>query len=172
MKKLSIILIAFLVIAAGTPAQAQSYSLTKDNTVYLELGGNGMFYSFNIDHWLRISPELSLAPRVGFGYTHKAIGLNYSIVAIPFELSFLMPLKDHNNFLEIGPGLTIIGLYGDPSVLDGNNRLSIRIGYRYQKPEGGFVFRAGVLGIYDFYTRSSDRGGWGPWAGCSFGFAF
>ncbi|MFC0877074.1 hypothetical protein ACE01N_10790 [Saccharicrinis sp. FJH2] len=173
MKRLILYLLISAISATGSYLHAQSSLPESNNSIYVELGGNGMTYTFNMDHWFRMESGVAIAPRAGYGYTpSKLFNGEDSFFAFPFELSFLMPFKNYNNYLDVSPGITFIRAFGEYLTNDKMKALTIRAGYRYQKPEGGFLFRAGLLGIYNFYTGSSGRSNWQPWVGLSFGYAF
>ncbi|MEB2786427.1 hypothetical protein [Algoriphagus persicinus] len=51
--------------------------------------------------------------------------------------------------------------------------IPVRIGYRYQKPEGGFFFRVGYTPFFIVPVRAGKRWSIDPyWAGVSFGKSF
>ncbi len=134
MKKfLLLFLFAFIIIGAAN-AQSIPTSVQK-NTVFLELGGNGVYYSLNYDRILLAKTNWKLVGRVGAMYhTHFA-----QRAAIPLELSYLRGRKNHH--LEFGLGVTPLYEFFQRVERDQNQALLIntallyssRIGYRYQK---------------------------------------
>ncbi|MFB6320223.1 hypothetical protein [Saccharicrinis sp. FJH54] len=173
MKRLILYLLISILSATGLLLNAQSSPPKCNNSVYMELGGNGMTYTFNVDHWIRSESGVAIVPRVGYGYTPSNLfNGEDSFFAFPLELSFLVPVKNYNNYLEVAFGTTFIRAFGESITNDKTKSSIIRAGYRYQKPEGGFLFRAGLLAVYNFYNGSSGRTKLQPWVGLSFGYAF
>ena len=132
----------------------------KYNAVYIEAGGNTLIYSVNYDRIIPISTQFRLAPRVGFSYfpyTSKNNNRDYTNIRIPLELNLLWgKTQTSRNFVEAGFGLSLIGLIGGyktdsqgnitSEIVNKNAKVGvIRLGYRYQKPKGGLMFRAGAL---------------------------
>ncbi len=148
---------AFLLLAATASfAQAPSEPISR-NTFFLELGGNGMFYSLNYDRILLNRDTWKLSGRVGALYLPLFGAGNRQMVGGPVEISYLRGRGRH--FLELGLGGTV--LY-DTYALGSNSRINdlavmavARIGYRHQKPEGGFFYKVGftpLLGaLYNAY---------------------
>ncbi len=131
-----------------------SQSITKKNSIYLELGGNAFLYSVNYDRLITLSNHIKIAPRVGFTYRPTGVYSRYDDFIIPLEINTLWAKrKEIKSFVEVGFGLSLFAMKDD--YIDINNnyiesvklaRVSIlRLGFRYQKPTGGFMYRAGVL---------------------------
>jgi len=160
-------------------------------SIYIELGGNALFYSLNYEHVLKTSKKYRLALRAGFGIEPQSRDTYY-----PLELNYLRGKK--TDFLEIGIGFT-------PSVADwkeldfGGTKektfqgiTTFRIGYRYISPNQRFVFRLGALLLWrsvfvnsnqeryffyekrNYYDAATIWTGIGeniqPWVGVSFGY--
>lgn len=140
--------------------------------MFFELGGNGLSYSFNYEREL----DRQLIGRIGFSYLSDDFFI---------PLTFGKFFGEGKNHFEISSGITysnqFIGhsYYHRPST----NASAVRttylfltgfIGYRFQKPEGSFLFRAGITPIYEIYdSRDKISGGWFfPLVGISFGHRF
>lgn len=133
------------------------------NSVFFEVGGNGVFYSVNYDRLF--TPEFS--GRIGV----MRSGGSVALTIIPVTGSYLVGPGPHK--LELGFGLQLI----DASIDSPDDEFSIFdedatklsgtgiVGYRYQPIDGGFRFTAGLTPIF---------GGFGalPWAGLSVGYTF
>ncbi|MDG1477308.1 MAG: hypothetical protein P8Q14_09185, partial [Vicingaceae bacterium] len=74
----------------------------RKNSIYLELGGNAVFYSVNYERIIVTTDIVHLSLRAGYGTTVEYFG-QYSIV--PLELNLMFGKKF--NFFEIGYGQTI-----------------------------------------------------------------
>jgi hypothetical protein len=181
MKRRFILIIILLALVTTSFAQT-----IKNNSVYVELLGNGIVYSVNYDRIIQISNHFKLAPRVGITYWPQSESSRYSSFIIPFEVNALWAKRaESKNFAEGGLGLNLIGLkdyYGyDPA--KGNlwkNKFArvttVRLGYRHQKPTGGFMYRAGLLVPIAQDQFSMDRVGddifLRIYAGFSLGYTF
>jgi hypothetical protein len=156
---------------------AQGYTeITKKNTVFLEVGGNGPLYSINYDRILIKKTNWKLAGRIGFMYFNDNRGLlensENKQSSIPIELSFLKGKSNHN--LELGLGITPLSKgYLDKAGKDYTRvATSGRIGYRYQKSNGGLFFKAGFTPITFFKKdfNSVNPKYVYPWAGLALGY--
>jgi len=130
----------------------------KHHSVYLEIGGSSLLYSLNYDYTLRITNGLNLAVGSGFAYSPNSIvdDQGYSFLVAP-ACNLLLGRSSHH--AETGLALLSRGT-ADSTTISG------RIGYRYQRPSGGFLFRIG-------FTPIVLEPEWiMPWAGVSFGYTF
>lgn len=155
--------LAFLACVVAPLAGAQSR-----NAAYGEIGGSGIIPTVNYErrfneHWYG---RVGLG--VAFTYTEDDSDAAF---AIPMTVSWVnRPASNHH--LELGGGITVVA--GDRQDLFdyGNNdeefstvSMTGIVGYRYQKPDGGFLFRAA-------FTPVAGGGYILPWAGVSFGYAW
>jgi hypothetical protein len=146
------------------------------NSIFLELGGNGLVYTINYD---RVVSE-SFSIRVGLGYMAGGVtsssggetaSVKVSAMGIPLMANYLLGSANHK--LELGGGLTLFRFTGSGSSSLGAEASvsgifpvgTAVIGYRYVPADGGFTFRAGFTPIL-----TQDR--FVPWAGLSFGYLF
>jgi hypothetical protein len=135
----------------------------RSKIAYLELGGNGIFYSLNYDtRFANIND--GLGARVGVSY--------YGNDGIVFPLLLNYVIGNQNHGLELGAGIYTYfhtkTNYNDAVFPSGV------IAYRYQPTEKHFSFRAGWMPI--FATGSGgdfdySNVGW-YWIGFSFGYKF
>lgn len=133
---------------AGRPARRKGRT-----AAYVELLGNGVFYSLNVDYR---SNSTNCGVRAGIGSLRDAL-------TAPAMFYCLYGTK---HSLELGAG---VGIYDFDGVwVDGGLWGTATIGYRYQ-PAEGFLFRIG-------FTPIVRPGGEGrqflPWGGLSFGVTF
>ena len=154
--------------AVSNKAHAQS-ARTDHNSVYLELLGNGVFFSINYDRMF----SQSIGGRVGFSYAElddeDGEG-NVFVTFVPVVANYLVGKGKHK--LEIGLGALVVFAsrdffgFGGTSAVDNSGVFGTgTFGYRLQPPDGGFVFRAGFTPIFSAKKLSL-------WGGLSFGYAF
>lgn len=156
-----------LLVAAGLPEQAHAQNYSR-NSVYLELGGNGLLYSVNYDR--RFTDHV--AGRAGFmvfgGQSGAATDDQIGIAILPVMANYLVGSGSHR--LELGAGL-LFGVAGadtenfDLAPAVGIGGVTTTFGYRYQPPDGGFLFRAGLT---PFYSAGRPQ----LWGGVSVGYSF
>lgn len=79
---------------------AISQSLFKQNTVYFQLGGNGLFTSFNYER------QLSKKPGLGIHAGSGIYGFNPSYFTLPIGLNYILKFKHSNSFISFGLGIT------------------------------------------------------------------
>ena len=149
-----------LALALTFPLAAQSR-----NAAYFELGGNAVIPSFNYE---RHFAERWYG-RVGFSVVvgEDSDGDDDVTFAVPLMIGgYTNP--DGNHHFETAGGVTIVtgdsqDLWDEDDEEISNLVGTATIGYRYQKPGRGIVFRAGFTPIFD----GSDIL---PWAGLSLGY--
>jgi hypothetical protein len=148
--------------APAPPVEAEE-ERTANNALYLEGLGPGLLYSVNYDRTFG-----DFAGRVGFGYISVSVtatsstgaeqsSASASIFTIPLTLSYL-GIGTKKNMLELGLGATILHAgagattinTSSSSTANGSATLVLPdaiVGYRFQPPHGGFLFRAGLSPI-------------------------
>lgn len=151
-------LLLSLAIAASASAQGR-------NVAYFELGGNAIVPSVNYERQLseRLFGRIGLTLVSG---THSD-GDTELTFGFPVMLNYVSHPAGRHHF-EAGAGFTYIT--GDAQDLFGEDDESISnfvgtatIGYRYQKPGRGLVFRAGFTPVFDESEAF-------PWGGLSLGY--
>lgn len=175
-------ILTFILAATLLAANAQQNLLpVKRSTIFVELAGNGLFYSINYDRLLIAKPAWRLAGRAGMMYYRSGKSDSESTyglwVATPLELSYLRGKKNH--FLELGLGLTPLlqNAYEIPS----NHEVKFwevvptaRIGYRYQRRVGGIFYKVGFTPIAGLPSNKSyyyrDKTVFTPWFGLAIGY--
>lgn len=173
--KITALLSFVLVIVCPQRTQAQETTFNNDfarNSVFLELGGNGLLYSLNYDH--KFFDHASA--RIGamyFPYSNddpNTFDGRLSILFVPITANYLV--GDGNSRLEIGGGPLIVRVSADGEVdnelIDGVGSgvgFTGTLGYRLQPRNGGFLFRIG-------YTPAFAPGFFQHWAGLSLGATF
>lgn len=161
-----ILLLLLLPLTAGdATAQEAAPPVTARNAFYVELLGNGLFYSMNYD---RLFTD-QVSGRVGLMFLGAASDEgSAAVTATPLMVNYLFGRG--NSHFEAGVGILVVsGAVDDvPGEEDQSFSGAIgtgTLGYRYQRPGGGFVFR---VGLTPFFSTQA----FGPWFGISFGYGF
>ena len=167
-----ILLLVGLVSFALSEASAQD-ALSRQpsdfarNSIFIELLGNGLFYSLNYDHkfFNHFSARLGgmYAP-----WSDRDSDQSASLLLVPLMANYLV--GNGSSRLEIGAGLTFGRASANLDDLEefdegGIASFTSTIGYRLQPTNGGFLFRIGFTPIF-----TSD--GVLPWVGLSLGGTF
>lgn len=140
------------------------------NVAYVEIGGTAIVPSINYER--RVRERMRLRGGLSFvtGETEGESETDTTFI-VPLSASLVTHPASNHHF-EIGGGVTIAG--GDRQDLWGVDDeddtfstafLSGIAGYRYERPAGGFVFRA-------VFTPVVGDGEVLPWAGISFGYGW
>jgi hypothetical protein len=139
MKRHLLLLLLFFIIFSKAIASDSTY-LFKKNTLFIEGGGKGRYYSFNYDRLFPQGKHLIFSWRVGFSILPHDISIPLAVSAftkglqhhLEFSLGITPYLKDYKTFLQ------------KKDLSDKQFYITPGIGYRYQKINGGFFFTAGV----------------------------
>lgn len=136
--KIKFLSILFFVLTIPLFSQ-ENYS---HNTVYGEFLGRGGFYSINYDRLFVVKEKTKISLSVGFSTLN-----NFRIHYYPIGLSVLLGNKHH---LEFGPGITVVeGEFGTADFKSVEYQIyssyTFLLGYRFQKKEGGLMFRPSYL---------------------------
>ncbi len=153
------IFVASFLVFSFHGMMSQDSSLVKKNTFFVEVGGSSYWYSLNYDRILKNQRKIRLSGRIGIMYI-PPLAEPRQYIGIPLEFSWLKGSPP--NHFEIGIGVTtILDAIMYPDSLRFYSLIlqsSLRIGYRFQKSEGGFFFKAGITPIIfmDFFLGSND----------------
>ncbi len=180
-----LILICFVLVLLNLPfqalAQKEAETFTAKNAFYLEVGGSSGRYAVNYSKIFHQKGKLKLNASVGFSMWHHKLNSKTTwLPAIPLEVSAFWGKSNHH--LEVGLGL-LTYLERIPVIESGSLEvsdkvgfsagMSTRIGYRYQKPEGGFFFRIAYTPLIDTPLGGGEGWYFYPYfAGISFGKSF
>jgi len=127
------------------------------NTLFVELLGNAAAISINYDRIVLRKKNISLTVCIGAGMIpsnlinqalHNSFKSNYVVYGIPISTNlFWGRRKSH---FEIGAGLTYHqGMYGlGPNKYSKTLFAVARLGYRYQKENGGFFWKIGLTPLF------------------------
>lgn len=137
-----------------------------DRTFFAELGGTGLLASLNYDRRFRPfkNENWAMAGRVGVG------AIPDGSLVIPLGVSFLRGRR--KSHFETGAGITLnMWQLLELAVSDESPSYfttflpGISAGYRFQKPKGGFFFKASGHLMYEVFDNYLI-----PWAGIGFGY--
>ena len=135
----------------------------KANTLYAELlGSAGVTYNVGYDRLLYVDGRNKLAVAAGFGYL-PADQITPGRLSVSPQVSYLHGRLHH---LELGIG-TIHSRDMHKSAA-----VTLRIGYRYQRSDGGTFFKAGFTPIFYGIELSDRVYPVFPWGGFAFGWTF
>ncbi|MCH7413640.1 hypothetical protein MM213_09100 [Belliella sp. R4-6] len=168
-------------------AQEEADIFTAKNSVYVELGGNSLFYSLNYSRILHQHDRLKISGSAGFSFFKQSGGDQISGVSpywsplLPVEITAFWGRSCHH--LEVGTGGTFyssrtLEFNPDASSNFQENKsleaiIPLRIGYRYQQPKGGFFFRVGYTPGFNLSFSSQNPVEFHPlWGGISLGKSF
>lgn len=164
------VLVLAFAISFRVTAQTEVEKFTASNAVYLEVGGNVGRYAFNYGRLVYQKRAFKVTGSVGFSLwpdRNRVEGSTIWYPVLPLELSALIGRREHH--LEFGLGITpyllpevnfsnVSGTFVEtkgPSFV--RTIVPIRIGYRYQKPEGGFFFRVGYTPFFGVPDRMKEN---------------
>jgi len=155
---LLLVLVFALSFSIESSAQTKAETFTAKNAIYLEVGGSSGRYAVNYSNIFHQKGKLKLNASAGFSMWRNKISDFKTIwlPVIPLEVSALYGKSNHH--LEMGFGLISFldrTLAIDSETFEFSDKvvfgavIPVRIGYRYQKPEGGFFFRVGYTPFFN-----------------------
>ena len=152
MKKLILfntVLVFFsLVCPNNSSAQFQKY-----NSVSLELGGHGVFYSINYERVFLNRERWKIAGDVGLSWYPQKTGM--IDFWIPTLITGLISFNQHHLEAGFGHIYTIENpppenYLGLPVPNYHNNLITCRFGYRYQKPNGRLILKIAYTPMQEY----------------------
>lgn len=151
---------------------------TAANSVFIDLGGPGFIYSINYERFLMQDMGVRVGLMYfGIGASSGDSSASVSMMAIPI-LAEYTGVRAGNHALELGIGLDPLHFSAEASSGGTFGGLSgwvvtgtAAVGYRYQDPAGGFLFRATFTPLFIF-SPADDGSAFIPWGGVSFGYSF
>jgi len=158
-----------------TPAKKDTLENARipNNSIYLELFGNSVFYSLNYERIFINKNKFYLSGRIGACYL--PVKIDDKRFVFPLLINGILHYNKRLHF-EFGIGVTFFSLRefnynyypSSPNYVFYENMLAIvaNIGLRYQGQKG-FLFR---LGFTPLYSIKGPR--LLPWGGISFGYSF
>jgi hypothetical protein len=182
----NILLVVSVALTQSVSAQTESEEFTARNALYLEIGGSSGRYAVNYNRIFYQKDKLKLTVSAGFALWHYTVDLGPEYKrtswhpAIPIELTTFWGKSKHH--LEFGVGFVpywepigqiapVTLEISEKTVFNAN--IPLRLGYRYQKPEGGFFFRVGYTPYFILPVGGREEWVFEPrFAGISIGKSF
>lgn len=173
------VLLAFGILCTSARVRAadareKPLSLPVRNAVHFELGGPGILYSLNYERFFL--PQFSVRAGLSlFGLRENTTGDNLGVFTVPITGQYLVGKGSHH--LELGLGLMTGVLWSDLNSYNKTETFGLiaataTIGYRYQPPRTGFLFRVALTPLYGG-SRFEPLGlPVTPWGAIGAGYAF
>jgi hypothetical protein len=173
---LVIITTLFYFTASASDTLSQSQKFSNKNSLQFELFGHGLLYSVNYERILINNSKFKTAVSAGASYLPPETG--FIGLWLPITFSEIISFNKHH--VEVGIGSVITRdrkLYKD--VLFQKEKVwgafgSFELGYRYQKPDGRFLFKAAFTPFIEFFNTDIRRldAEIYPSGGLTFGYCF
>lgn len=178
-------LLVLLTLSFQACAQEEVQTFTVRNAFYAEFGGNSGPYAINYSRIIHQKEKLKLNLSAGFSMLPNKIDFQSItnrkwLPVMPLEFSAFWGKSNHH--LELGIGITSYldrGLALDLDTYEVSDKvvfsafIPLRIGYRYQKPGGGFFYRVAYTPLIDLPVSGRENWDFLPiFAGISFGRSF
>jgi len=138
-------------------AQKKDTASFSKSAVYAEVLGVAYYYSINYERIL-VGKKDKLSLRLGLSVIKDVVYVS----SFPVMLNYIS--GDRNNRFEAGGGTLVSVIYSSNPYLE--KALAFSLGYRYQRPNGKFLFRAAITPV--IYSSNYFYVG----AGISFGYVF
>lgn len=157
LKNLKILVSCLLLLGISNTAKSQT--IESKNAVYVEFLGKGLYYSINYERNIfEISEKLSVQGSVGFSLFPGLTDIEKSTdFLMPLELNLRYNMGSHNIVAGYGTTFWSYSVYDIPITAENASQQPIEpvlkktkewfahmvLEYRYQKPDGGLMFKAG-----------------------------
>jgi len=178
MKKLLFIFIMLLNFSMvfGQTTESKNYHPKGYNKVFLEIGGQGEFYSLNYERIIETNTRWYPSLKIGLTYTEG--------IEIPFGILVNKKLNEKSQF-SIGLGATVIPLYANVSTTAGSITTTttvhlgtdvlgfLNIGYQYSKKDSNWFFGGSFMPLIysdtNFLLENENSFFFFPWGGLQIG---
>jgi len=148
--------VRFLILLLSIFLFLNSFSqdkLIKKNTVSVELAGSGLFYSINYDRLIVINEKIRFSATTSLWYLPRIERLSDFQSFAGANLSFNTLFGKQTHFAELGFGFSYINMRQENGKMYHTTYIPLRIGYRYQKDEGGLFGRVSFMPLFENYQH-------------------
>jgi hypothetical protein len=140
----------------------------KNNIVYAELLGNGLFSSVNYERIISNNFDLRFGLGFVFSNSESNSGSHHTTAFFPLAMANYLINIYGNNYVEVGGGVLIASTDFEISDTFSQSMYNfvptIAIGYRYSPKNGGIFFSA----AFDMFILGTVT----PWGGLGIGYRF
>jgi hypothetical protein len=160
----------------GSAQKSTAQIVDLQHSAYIELAGSAGIWSLNYDLVALNINNFKVGARLGFGFMTEGYPGTTLDVHVPLTVNFMYAFKEKHH-IELGVG-TQIASYEIRSVKTATDAGFVRktealgnmtLGYRFQNPKGGFMFRV----FYSpFFYQDGIYFRYEHWGGVSLGYAF
>ncbi|MFZ6051032.1 hypothetical protein [Halocola ammonii] len=151
------------------PTKPKAFDNT--NSVQAELFGHGLFYSASFEKIILNGQRIKTSAQLGAAVYPSSIDIRGNFWA-PVLLNEIISFGNHH--AEIGGGFLLINEpVTSPTIRESDSKewnpmATARIGYRYQKPDGRWIFRLAFTPIIEEWRTDMIH----PSGGVAVGYAF
>ncbi len=128
-----------------------AYAQNSKDAIYMELGGTGLIYSLNYDRLLMQEEKLAISVNLGVSYIPNFFPNSDFAHIYGNSLGFSTLVGSSRHFAEIGFNASYWYMKDIDDDVYWLTFLPIRLGYRYQKKEGGLFFKTSFMPIVPIY---------------------
>lgn len=169
MKKHLVILFCIITFFPAFSQDISSNKFQNKNSLQLDLGGHGLFYSVNYERILINGNRFKTASQLGISYYPASTGIRD--IWMPIGVNEILSFGRHH--IEAGLGYIVIreairDPENNPDEWFWSGIMSGRIGYRYQKPGGRLILRAAFTPFMEHGSAHEFH----PSGGLSVGYSF
>lgn len=141
--KFPILILLFLLLSSKGISASDSLTFNEKNSLQIELGGNGLFYSLIYERIILNGKRFKTTAQMGVAYYPPQTGV--IDLCLPFLVNELFSFNKHHIELGLGYVFTYSAtrdLENNPSNWEWEGFYTGRLGYRFQKPSGRIILRA------------------------------
>ncbi len=165
---LSLVFILLTLNLSGQKSESNNFKLK--NSLQIEAGGHGLFYSLNYERVLFNGNRLKTAVQAGISYYPPKTGIRD--LWMPIVINELFSFYKHH--IELGAGFIVIreasrDIEGNPEFWFWSGVLTGRLGYRYQIPDGRINIRVGFTPFLEYEDHNYE---FHPSGGLAIGYCF
>ncbi len=157
--KITAIFIFLSVLVCGFNTYGQTENLLNRQSVFIEfLGHSATMWSINYERVIKENENSFISVNIGYG-PYFIADPGSSGFNIPISVNPIFSKKNHHLEMGIGTGINYFRRVDNYTSDFLRILFTLRIGYRYQEPTGGILFRAGITPIipaYYFYENRSE----------------